>query len=87
MARSLRVIVCSGEALTANHLRGLPELLPGVHVDNLYGPTEAAVDVTAALRVSADRPIGIGLPIAGWDAASSTPRSARSCPVPWATST
>jgi len=65
VAQSLRVIVCSGEALTPGHLRGLTELLPGVRVDNLYGPTEAAVDVTAALRVSADRPIGIGLPIAG----------------------
>ena len=65
VARSLRVIVCSGEALTATHLRGLGEVLPGVRVDNLYGPTEAAVDVTAAVNVSADRPIGIGLPIAG----------------------
>lgn len=65
VAQSLRVIVCSGEALTASHLRGLTELLPGVRVDNLYGPTEAAVDVTAALRVTADRPIGIGLPLAG----------------------
>lgn len=65
VARSLRLIVCSGEALTAHHLRGLPELLPGVRVDNLYGPTEAAVDVTAALDISADQPIGIGLPIAG----------------------
>jgi amino acid adenylation domain-containing protein len=65
VAQSLRLIVCSGEALTPGHLRGLAELLPGVRVDNLYGPTEAAVDVTAALRVSADRPIGIGLPIAG----------------------
>jgi len=65
VARSLRVIVCSGEALTAHHLRGLRELLPGVRVDNLYGPTEAAVDVTAALGIDADRPIGIGSPIAG----------------------
>ncbi|WJS90740.1 non-ribosomal peptide synthetase [Microbacterium testaceum] len=65
VARSLRVIVCSGEALTAHHLRGLAELLPGVRVDNLYGPTEAAVDVTAALDVTVDRPIGIGLPLVG----------------------
>jgi amino acid adenylation domain-containing protein len=65
VARSLRVIVCSGEALTASHLRGLTELLPGVRVDNLYGPTEAAVDVTAARDVGSDHPFGIGLPLPG----------------------
>ncbi|HEX7835949.1 MAG TPA: AMP-binding protein, partial [Kofleriaceae bacterium] len=43
--RSLRRIICSGEALTVEQCRRL-RALPGVAAHNLYGPTEAAVDVT-----------------------------------------
>ncbi|MBF4636256.1 amino acid adenylation domain-containing protein [Agreia pratensis] len=65
VARSLRLVVCSGEALTAHHLRHLTTVLPNVRVDNLYGPTEAAVDVTAAVDVSDRTPFGIGVPLPG----------------------
>jgi amino acid adenylation domain-containing protein len=43
--RSLKRIICSGEALTIDQCRRL-QSLPGVSAHNLYGPTEAAVDVT-----------------------------------------
>lgn len=43
---TLRLLVCSGEALPAPLLRSTTNALPGVRVDNLYGPTEAAVDVS-----------------------------------------
>ena len=42
---SLKRIICSGEALSAEQCRRLQEL-PGVSAHNLYGPTEAAIDVT-----------------------------------------
>ncbi|MBS0180675.1 MAG: amino acid adenylation domain-containing protein, partial [Nitrospira sp.] len=45
--RSLRQIICSGEALPATLPPRVQALLPGVAVHNLYGPTEAAIDVTA----------------------------------------
>ena len=46
---SLRQVICSGEALSAEHQQRFFQLLPqptcGLH--NLYGPTEASIDVTA----------------------------------------
>lgn len=39
-------VVCSGEALTRDHVRGARELL-GTFPLNLYGPTEATIDVTS----------------------------------------
>ncbi|MCE7939874.1 MAG: amino acid adenylation domain-containing protein, partial [Chloroflexi bacterium CFX6] len=45
--RSLRQIVCSGEALPATVPPRVQQQLPGVALHNLYGPTEAAIDVTA----------------------------------------
>jgi amino acid adenylation domain-containing protein len=45
--RSLRRILCSGEALPHNALVDVAAALPHVELHNLYGPTEAAVDVTA----------------------------------------
>ncbi|MEO6193523.1 MAG: amino acid adenylation domain-containing protein, partial [Thermoanaerobaculia bacterium] len=45
-AASLRLVVCSGEALPLELERRFFERLPGVELHNLYGPTEAAVDVT-----------------------------------------
>jgi amino acid adenylation domain-containing protein/non-ribosomal peptide synthase protein (TIGR01720 family) len=58
---SLRVVVCSGEALPAATARRFAEVLPHTRLDNLYGPTEAAVDVTAAQDVRG--PVTIGAPI------------------------
>ncbi|KAB0494812.1 amino acid adenylation domain-containing protein [Pseudomonas vancouverensis] len=43
---SLRQILCSGEALSADLQRSLMQVLPNVGLYNLYGPTEAAIDVT-----------------------------------------
>jgi amino acid adenylation domain-containing protein len=42
---SLKLVICSGEALSIEQCRRL-QALPGVSAHNLYGPTEAAVDVT-----------------------------------------
>ncbi|MFD4267916.1 amino acid adenylation domain-containing protein [Rhodococcus sp. NPDC058481] len=43
---ALRVVACSGEALSVASARRFAEVLPGVRLDNLYGPTEAAVEVS-----------------------------------------
>ncbi|PTR20184.1 amino acid adenylation domain-containing protein [Pseudomonas sp. GV085] len=43
---SLRQILCSGEALSADLQHSLFRVLPDVSLYNLYGPTEAAIDVT-----------------------------------------
>ena len=45
--RSLRQILCSGEALPHHVLQRGSQVLPQVAWHNLYGPTEAAIDVTA----------------------------------------
>ncbi|MGU3432657.1 amino acid adenylation domain-containing protein [Actinomycetes bacterium M1A6_2h] len=58
---SLRVVVCSGEALPEATARRFAEVLPHTRLDNLYGPTEAAVDVTAAQSVR--DAVTIGQPI------------------------
>ncbi|ACE85950.1 non-ribosomal peptide synthetase [Cellvibrio japonicus] len=44
--RSLRRIICSGEALSAESQHQVFHTLPSVMLYNLYGPTEAAIDVT-----------------------------------------
>ena len=44
---SLRLVICSGEALAYEVQQRFFERLPGIGLHNLYGPTEAAVDVTA----------------------------------------
>ena len=63
---SLRRVVCSGEALSAELTQRCLQLLPSAQLHNLYGPTEAAVDVTAfhCLPQHARRSIPIGRPIA-----------------------
>ncbi|MFI2202812.1 amino acid adenylation domain-containing protein [Streptomyces sp. NPDC020192] len=43
---SLRLVVCSGEALPADLARRFHRALPQAALENLYGPTEASVDVT-----------------------------------------
>ena len=44
--RSLRRIVCSGEALPVDAQQHVFAKLPDTELYNLYGPTEAAIDVT-----------------------------------------
>ncbi|GGM34198.1 non-ribosomal peptide synthetase [Longimycelium tulufanense] len=63
--RSLRLVFCSGEALTPALAERFRSTLPGVQLANLYGPTEATVDVSY-YDISALRPINrvpIGRPI------------------------
>jgi len=43
---SIRRLICSGEALSAETRDQVKALLPDVRMENLYGPTEAAIDVT-----------------------------------------
>jgi amino acid adenylation domain-containing protein len=65
--RSLRHVVCSGEALTADlRDRFYERMGRGVSLHNLYGPTEAAVDVThwTCERGTAERVVPIGRPVA-----------------------
>ncbi|WP_406835833.1 amino acid adenylation domain-containing protein [Streptomyces sp. AHU1] len=44
--RSLRAVMCSGEALTEGQVQRFRAQLSGTELHNLYGPTEAAIDVT-----------------------------------------
>lgn len=63
--RTVRRVVCSGEALAADLVRRCLAILP-CELENLYGPTEAAVDVSW-WRCRADLardPVPIGRPIA-----------------------
>jgi amino acid adenylation domain-containing protein len=62
--KSLRRVICSGEALT-HDLRDRCLTRLGVPLHNLYGPTEAAVDVTAwDCTQPTGRVVPIGRPIA-----------------------
>ncbi len=47
--RSLKRVVCSGEALGKEQVGDFHRLLPNTELHNYYGPTEAAVDVSAWL--------------------------------------
>jgi amino acid adenylation domain-containing protein len=65
--RSVRAIVCSGEALTAPLVDGFRRVFPepDVELHNLYGPTEASIDITAwRCDARPDRRVPIGSPIA-----------------------
>ncbi|MFE0652447.1 amino acid adenylation domain-containing protein [Streptomyces sp. NPDC059534] len=44
---SLRLVVCSGEALAPGLARQAGSAFPAARLENLYGPTEASVDVTS----------------------------------------
>ncbi|MFB9839736.1 amino acid adenylation domain-containing protein, partial [Actinoallomurus acaciae] len=61
---TVRHVICSGEALTAELAERSFERLPGARLHNLYGPTEAAVQVTAWECRPGDRTTPIGFPIA-----------------------
>ncbi|OZC65830.1 hypothetical protein CH251_24175 [Rhodococcus sp. 06-462-5] len=62
---TLRLLVCSGEALPRNTARRALYTLPHIRLDNLYGPTEAAVDVTAhrVRREDESASVPIGTPV------------------------
>jgi amino acid adenylation domain-containing protein len=64
--RSLKRVICSGEALSPELAQQFFERFEGVELDNLYGPTEAAVDVTfhECEPDSQLRTVPIGRPIA-----------------------
>jgi amino acid adenylation domain-containing protein len=64
--RTLRLVICSGEALPYDLEQRFGNKFPFCELHNLYGPTEAAVDVTH-FPCSADRTrniVPIGRPIA-----------------------
>ncbi len=44
--KSVEQVFCSGEALTAHHVREFFESCSHAELHNLYGPTEAAIDVS-----------------------------------------
>lgn len=64
--RSLRRIICSGEALPFDLTQQFFAQLPSCELHNLYGPTEAAIDVTYWQCRPADprQQVPIGRPIA-----------------------
>jgi len=64
--RSLKRVICSGEALPHELQERFFARLPGVELHNLYGPTEAAVDVTywACRRGDERLTVPIGRPVA-----------------------
>ena len=64
--RSVRRVICSGEALSFELQERFFERLPDVELHNLYGPTEAAVDVScwACRPGEGVRGVPIGRPIA-----------------------
>jgi len=63
--RTLRLVVCSGEALPVDVQNRFLSTLPA-RLDNLYGPTEAAVDVTywRCRPEAAQATVPIGRPVA-----------------------
>jgi amino acid adenylation domain-containing protein/non-ribosomal peptide synthase protein (TIGR01720 family) len=63
LCRSLRRVVCSGEALPPALAARFFAILPGVELCNLYGPTEAAVDVTAGVVSPGAATVTLGRPI------------------------
>jgi amino acid adenylation domain-containing protein len=64
--KSLRRVICSGEALPVEYQDRFFARLPFVELHNLYGPTEASVDVSCwrCLPEPNQRTVPIGRPIA-----------------------
>lgn len=62
--RSIKRIVCSGEALPGALQQQVFVKLPQVDLHNLYGPTEAAIDVTHWTCSNDNGVVPIGRPIA-----------------------
>ncbi|WP_345007280.1 AMP-binding protein, partial [Dactylosporangium siamense] len=63
---SLRLVVCSGEALSGADVTAFYGLHGGAVVENLYGPTEASIDVSfwSCPRPGDGGAVPIGAPIA-----------------------
>jgi amino acid adenylation domain-containing protein len=63
--RTLRLVVCSGEALATETKERFFEVVGEAELFNLYGPTEASIDVTSAQCLPGrQHPVRIGAPIA-----------------------
>ena len=63
--KTIKRIICSGEALSLELQRETFSTLPGVELHNLYGPTEAAIDVSYwRCRDDGRHTVPIGVPIA-----------------------
>ncbi|MEG1999153.1 MAG: amino acid adenylation domain-containing protein, partial [Bacteroidales bacterium] len=58
--KSLKHIICSGEALESSHVEKWKNLGIKARLHNLYGPTEAAVDVTSYECVGGEERVPIG---------------------------
>lgn len=63
---NIRLLIVGGEACSQELVDRLAT--PDREMWNTYGPTEATV-VACAQRLHPGRPVGIGLPLAGWDLA------------------
>jgi amino acid adenylation domain-containing protein len=62
--RGIRILICSGEALSSDLQTELLKRLPLARLENLYGPTEAAIDVTQwTCRADGSIQVPIGSPI------------------------
>ena len=61
--RSVRDLICSGEALSVPLARRLAQRLPTCRLWNLYGPTEAAIDVSCWPCLPVPQEPGAILPI------------------------
>src|SRR5262249_14437512 len=64
--RSIRRVMCSGEALPAELAQGCLSRMAWAELHNLYGPTEAAIDVTywKCVRDDSHVSVAIGKPSA-----------------------
>ena len=61
---SIRRVICSGEALLAEHRDRFFEVLPASELHNLYGPTEASIDVSYhACHAGEQGAVPIGAPV------------------------
>lgn len=67
--KSLRYIMCSGEALSLELMQEFYKKFNDIILVNLYGPTEAAIDVTYWVcdKTFTKNPLPIGKPIANVD--------------------
>ncbi|HEV7784759.1 MAG TPA: amino acid adenylation domain-containing protein, partial [Thermoanaerobaculia bacterium] len=86
--RSLRRVICSGEALSPDLVERFFQVFSGgdtPELHNLYGPTEAAVDVTAWQCVPGSARIPIGRPVANTRIHLLGPSEAGLQPVPFGT--
>lgn len=62
MLASLRMVCCSGDILTAQHVTNHYNSF-GIPLYNLFGPTEAAIDVTCFETATGQTQVPIGKPI------------------------